>query len=69
MFQRDATSLQHVDQTSRSSDQQMASHVQISHLLADAGTAVHHARANPGAIRKLASFIEDLKESTKTQSI
>ena len=46
MFQGDATSLKHVDQTSRSCHQKVAALVQVAHLVTNAGSTVDNARTN-----------------------
>ena len=44
----------------------MAATIQVSHLVADVGTAVNDARANARAVGKLPGLVVDLKRKNKT---
>ena len=50
-LQRDATPLQHVDETSWGGHQEVTTLVQVPHLVADAGATVHNARPDVGPVR------------------
>jgi hypothetical protein len=56
----DAATLNQVDETTGSSNEQIATTLDLAQLGADVGTTVHDTRADPGAVGELAGLVEDL---------
>lgn len=59
--QRDAATLEKVDQAARSGNQQVAATLNLTQLRANVGTSVHDTGTNPGAIGEFTGFLEDLR--------
>lgn len=57
---RDTATLEKVDQTTRSGNQQVAATLNLTQLGANIGTSVHNAGTNPGAVSEFPTFLEDL---------
>ena len=58
----DASTLNEVDETSRSSAQEVASTLDLSHLLVDVGATVDDGGTDPGTVAKLPGLIVDLAD-------
>ena len=58
--QRDAASLEEVDQAAGSGHEDVAPPLDLPQLIADVLAAVHHHRLEPGAVHKLARLVVDL---------
>lgn len=60
VLKRDTATLDQVNETARSSDEQITTTLDLAQLGANVGTAVDDAWAHPGAVSELASLIENL---------
>lgn len=58
--ERDTTTLDKVNQTTRSCDQQVTAALNLAELRTNVGTTVHDARTDPRAVGELASLVVDL---------
>jgi hypothetical protein len=59
--QRDAATLDQVNQTTRGSDQEITATLDLTELRANIGTTVDDTGANPRAVSELAGFVKDLR--------
>jgi hypothetical protein len=59
--QRDAATLDQINQTTGGSDEKIAATLDLTELGANIGTTVNHAGANPRAVSELACFVKDLR--------
>jgi hypothetical protein len=59
--QRDAATLDQVNQTTGGSDQEIAATLDLTELRANIGTTVDNTGANPRAVSELAGFVKDLR--------
>jgi hypothetical protein len=64
----DTATLNQVDQTTGSSDQEIAATLNLAQLGANVGTTVHDTRADPGAVGELAGLVEDLGDQLTSGS-
>ena len=61
-FQGNFASFQHVNKTSRSGNQKMASTVKIAHLLTNMSTAINYTGSDTRTICEFSRFIKNLQQ-------
>lgn len=61
VLQRDLASVDQIDESTGSSNKEVAASLNVSHLLANVGTTVDDARSDPGSVGELLGLVVDLR--------